>query len=97
MIVIDNYEIDHVPENLEEFFDTYTSICEANENLTQQDHTNMWRDRVLFIRQRCQATSDYRENTKVRWIGKKSNFDKKKSRKFAKISTHKFPDLGSKV
>ena len=28
---------------------------------------------------------------------KNLNFDKKKSRKFAKISTHKFPDLVSKV
>ena len=46
------------------------SIGEANEALTNTSHTNMWRDQVLFIKQRQQATSDYRENPKVRWIGK---------------------------
>lgn len=46
------------------------SLGEANEALTTTSHTNMWRDQVLFIKQRQQATSDYRENPKVRWIGK---------------------------
>ena len=46
------------------------TIGEANEALTNTSHTNMWRDQVLFIKQRQQATSDYRENPKVRWIGK---------------------------
>ena len=41
----------------------------ANILLTEMDHTLMWRDNVLFIKQRQQATSDYRENQKVRWIG----------------------------
>ena len=45
-------------------------LGEANEALTTTSHTNMWRDQVLFIKQRQQATSDYRENPKVRWIGK---------------------------
>lgn len=39
---------------------------------TSIEHTKMWRDKVLFIRQRQQATSDYRENKNIRWLGKKS-------------------------
>ena len=56
--------------NLDEWFDKYPIICQANVELTQMWHTKMWREKVLFIRQRMQATSDYRENQKVRWIGK---------------------------
>lgn len=69
VIVIDNEPMDYVPDSLEEFFESYPSIGEANEALTTTSHTNMWRDQVLFIKQRQQATSDYRENPKVRWIG----------------------------
>ena len=57
--------------NLDEFFDNHPEIGQANTDLTQMPHTKMWREEVLFIRQRMQATSDYRENQKVRWIGKK--------------------------
>ena len=56
--------------SLDEFFDKNPEICQANVELTQIRHTKMWREKVLFIRQRMQATSDYRENNKVRWIGK---------------------------
>ena len=56
--------------SLEEFFDENPEIGEANIQLTDIPHTKMWREEVLFIRQRMQATSDYRENKKVRWIGK---------------------------
>ena len=69
VIVVDGSEIDHVPENLEDFFQRFPSIGEANEALTGQEHVTMWRDQVLFIKQRQQATSDYRENPKVRWLG----------------------------
>ena len=56
--------------SLEDFFDENPEIGEANKQLTDIPHTKMWREEVLFIRQRMQATSDYRENKKVRWIGK---------------------------
>ena len=56
--------------SLDEFFNENPEVCRANVELTQMQHTNMWREEVLFIRQRMQATSDYRENKKVRWIGK---------------------------
>lgn len=69
VIVVDNEEIDELPSGLSQFFQDYPSICEANEALTSIEHVNMWRDNVLFIKQRQQATSDYRENPKVRWIG----------------------------
>ena len=59
--------------NLDEWFDKHPIICQANVELTQMWHTKMWREKVLFIRQRMQATSDYRENQKVRWIGKTLN------------------------
>ena len=55
--------------NLDEFFDFNPDIGQANTELTSLPHTKMWREEVLFIRQRMQATSDYRENKKVRWIG----------------------------
>ena len=56
--------------SLDEFFDENPEICDSNLQLTNVPHTKMWREEVLFIRQRMQATSDYRENKKVRWIGK---------------------------
>ena len=55
--------------NLDDFFDDNPEIRKANIELTSLPHTKMWREEVLFIRQRMQATSDYRENKKVRWIG----------------------------
>ena len=70
VIVIDEWEVGEVPENLEDFFESFPSIGRANLELTGRDHVNMWRDQVLFIRQRQQATSDFRENPKVRWIGR---------------------------
>ena len=70
VIVIDEQEVENVPENLEDFFDAFPSIGRANLELTDREHVDMWRDQVLFIRQRQQATSDFRENPKVRWIGK---------------------------
>ena len=69
VIVIDEEEVENVPDNLEDFFDKFPSIGEANLELTDREHVSMWRDQVLFIRQRQQATSDFRENPKVRWIG----------------------------
>ena len=62
-------EIEHVPDTLEEFFQAFPSIGQANQALTAIPHVNMWRDQVLFIKQRQQATSDYRENPNVRWLG----------------------------
>ena len=56
--------------SLDEFFDENPEIGDSNLQLTNVPHTKMWREEVLFIRQRMQATSDYRENKKVRWIGK---------------------------
>ena len=69
VIVIDHHEIEDLPLDLEEFFDAYPVIGEANVDLTSQDHVDMWRDNVLFIKQRQQATSDFRENPKVKWLG----------------------------
>lgn len=69
VIVVDGKAVDHVPESLEDFFEKFPSIGESNEALTRQEHVRMWRDSVLFIKQRQQATSDYRENPKVRWLG----------------------------
>ena len=61
--------LDSIPDTLEEFFDANPEIGVANMLLTDMEHTSMWRDEVLFIHQRQQATSDYRENERVRWIG----------------------------
>ena len=61
--------LNSIPETLDEFFDLNPEIGVANMLLTEMEHTSMWRDEVLFIHQRQQATSDYRENTRVRWIG----------------------------
>jgi hypothetical protein len=47
----------------------------------------MWRDEVLFIRQRQQATSDYRENKNIRWIGALL-FECCKNAKFRVICEH---------
>jgi hypothetical protein len=62
-------ELENVPDTLEEFFDMFPSVCQANLDLTSMDHVNMWREQVLFMKQRQQATTDYRENQRVRWIG----------------------------
>ena len=64
-------EVENVPETLEEFFQAYPRIGEANQALTAIPHVNTceFRDQVLFIKQRQQATSDYRENPHVQWIG----------------------------
>ena len=71
VIVIDGVEVDRGKswQSLEDFFEDFPSIGEANERFTGQDHVTMWREGVLFIKQRQQATSDYRENPKVRWLG----------------------------
>eukprot|EP00095_Tigriopus_kingsejongensis_P011842 maker-scaffold1129_size60621-snap-gene-0.12 protein:Tk11842 transcript:maker-scaffold1129_size60621-snap-gene-0.12-mRNA-1 annotation:"n-terminal asparagine amidohydrolase" len=61
--------LESIPDTLDEFFDGTPEIGMANLLLTEIEHTQMWRDEVLFIHQRQQATSDYRENTRVRWIG----------------------------
>ena len=65
--------LDFVPElengSLDEFFDRHPSLCDNNLRLNRYPHQKMGRDEVLFIRQRMQATSDYRENPKVRYIG----------------------------
>lgn len=61
--------LEDLPDTLEEFFDENPEIGMANLVLTEMEHTKMWRDEVLFIHQRQQATSDYRENKRVRWIG----------------------------
>ena len=62
VIVIDEQEVKDVPDNLEDFFESFPSIGRNNMELTGREHVNMWRDQVLFIRQRQQATSDFREN-----------------------------------
>ena len=54
---------------LDEFFDSNPVLCENNLRLNSIPHRKMGRDQVLFIRQRMQATSDIRENPKVRYIG----------------------------
>nr|ACO10559.1 N-terminal asparagine amidohydrolase [Caligus rogercresseyi] len=58
-----------IPESMSDFFSENPEICDSNLALTGTEHVDMWRDRVLFIKQRQQATSDIRENDKVRWIG----------------------------
>lgn len=57
------------PEVLDDFFDANPDLCENNIHLNSIPHRKMGRDQVLFIRQRMQATSDIRENPKVRYIG----------------------------
>ena len=69
VIVVSGQELETVPDSLEAFFQLYPIIGKANKALTSIQHVNMWRDQVLFIKQRQQATSDYRENPNVRWIG----------------------------
>ena len=69
------------PEDLEEFFSIYPEvtkktmkgngkapfqICERNLNFTNTPNKPLKREGVLFITQRRQATSDLRENPKVR-------------------------------
>ena len=61
--------IEDLPGTLDDFFDNNPEIGIANLILTDVPHTSMWRDEVLFLKQRQQATSDYRENEKVRWMG----------------------------
>ncbi len=51
------------PETLDDFFSENPEVGVANLLLTEMEHTQMWREQVLFIKQRQQATSDYRENT----------------------------------
>uniref|UniRef100_A0A0K2VDT6 Protein Nterminal asparagine amidohydrolaselike [Xiphosphorus maculatus] n=1 Tax=Lepeophtheirus salmonis TaxID=72036 RepID=A0A0K2VDT6_LEPSM len=58
-----------IPGSIQEFFNENPEIGESNLALTSREHVDMWRDRVLFIKQRQQATSDIRENDKVQWIG----------------------------
>ena len=69
VLMVEDKEVEAVPDNLEEFFDAWPPVCESNLELTSQPHVKMWRDEVLFIKQRQQATSDYRENQRVRWLG----------------------------
>jgi len=57
------------PEDLEDFFQTNPEICENNIDFTDTPHTPLKRDGVLFITQRRQATSDLRENPKVKILG----------------------------
>ena len=61
--------MEEFPSSLEELFDANTEIGVANMCVTSMEHVSMWREEVLFLRQRQQATSDYRENRKVRWMG----------------------------
>ena len=69
VIKIENKILSDLPESVEEFFDDHPSICRNNLVFTSIPHVDMWREEVLFIKQRQQATSDYRENKKVRWLG----------------------------
>ena len=69
VIVVSGHELEAIPDTLEDFFELYPTIGKANQTLTSIQHVNMWRDQVLFIKQRQQATSDFRENPNVRWIG----------------------------
>ncbi len=62
--------LDDLPPSLDDLFDQNPELGVANLLLTSMEHVSMWREEVLFLRQRQQATSDYRENTKVRWMGK---------------------------
>ena len=61
--------MEEFPSSLDEFFDLNTEIGVANMLVTAMEHVSMWREEVLFLRQRQQATSDYRENQRVRWMG----------------------------
>ena len=78
VLQINGIVLDTVPDEaaeedgdvLDAFFDSNPGLCTSNDKLCKRPHTKMGRDQVLFIRQRMQATSDYRENPKVRWIGK---------------------------
>ena len=74
VLQINGQELEWIPSiedgSLEEFFDENPGIGRSNMQLTSVPHTKMGREEVLFIRQRMQATSDYRENKKVRYIGK---------------------------
>jgi len=40
VIVIDEEEVENVPENLEDFFDKFPSIGEANLELTDRNHVH---------------------------------------------------------
>jgi len=57
------------PEELEDFFDKHPVVCENNLELTSTPHIPLQRDGVLFITQRRQATSDIRENRKIKILG----------------------------
>lgn len=61
--------MDNFPVDLEEFFSTYPEICERNLEFTKTPNKPLKRDGVLFITQRRQATSDLRENPKVKIVG----------------------------
>ncbi len=71
VLLVNDEEVEALPDTLDEFFENHPSVAEANLELTSQPHrdTKLWKDEVLFIKQRQQATSDYRENQRVRWIG----------------------------
>jgi len=61
--------IETIPEDLHEFFQTHSDICENNLEFTNTPHIPQKREGVLFITQRRQATSDLRENPKVQILG----------------------------
>jgi len=61
--------IEQFPADLDEFFQTNPEICDNNTHFTATPHTPLKRDGVLFITQRRQATSDIRENPKVKILG----------------------------
>ena len=79
VLQIQDVVLDSIPDAVDEgvdgrdvldaFFDANPVLCQNNVRLNSLPHRKMGRDQVLFIRQRMQATSDIRENPKVRYIG----------------------------
>jgi len=69
VIKVEDRLIEEFPDGLEEFFDNNPEVCENNLELTSTPHIPLQREGVLFITQRRQATSDLRENKKVKILG----------------------------
>lgn len=69
VIKVGNQLMKEFPSELEEFFDKNPDVCQNNLDITTTPHLALAREGVLFITQRRQATSDLRENNKVKLLG----------------------------
>jgi len=69
VIKVGNRPMKEFPPGLEEFFCENPEVCRNNLDITSTDHLALPRGGVLFITQRRQATSDMRENNKVKLLG----------------------------